>query len=104
MHLEQLAGALQKFGFTKPQAKIYLSGLILKHALMMPLARTAGVRRSTAYYLMKELLRRGFFTSKKIGKRNYYVAASPKKLLEMTKEREKLVRRLQYELGKLSKI
>ncbi len=103
MHLEKLTRELQKFGFTKAQAKLYLSGLILKHALMQPLARTAGVKRTTAIYLMEELLRRGFFTKKKIGKRTYYLPSSPKKLLEVTKERERLIMKLMPVLLKVIK-
>lgn len=94
MHLRKLLEQLQSFGFTKTQARLYLSGLMLRHTLMTQLARTANVRRTTAYYLMKELMRRGFFTTKRIGKRIYYIAAPPKRLLEMTKEREGLVKRL----------
>lgn len=94
---------LEQFGFTASQARLYLAGLKLgRRALMARLAKLSGVRRTTAYYLMEELLRRGFFTKKKLGKRNYYITASPKRLLEMTRERERLVRRLMPELKNLA--
>lgn len=85
---------LIKFGFTPAQAKLYYAGLKLGPELMARLAKFAGVRRTTAYYLIDELIRRRFFTVKKIGKRTYYTAASTRQLLRMTKSREHLVRQL----------
>lgn len=85
---------LIKFGFTPAQAKLYYAGLKLGPELMARLAKFAGVRRTTAYYLMNELIRRRFFVARRIGKRIYYTAASPRQLLKMTKSRERLVRKL----------
>ncbi|PIR92604.1 hypothetical protein COU01_00850 [Candidatus Falkowbacteria bacterium CG10_big_fil_rev_8_21_14_0_10_44_15] len=87
----QILQKLEKFGFTPPQARLYLCGLQLGPVLMKPLAQTAQVSRSTAYYLMAELERRNFFTSRKVGKRVYYQAALPAKLLAMTQDRERLI-------------
>lgn len=101
MHQQKILKDLVKFGFTLPQARLYLAGLMWGHGLMAQLARTAGVRRSTAYYLMQELLRRGFFQRKKIGKRHYYFAATPKRLLAMTRERERLVKKIIPHLTKV---
>ncbi len=94
MHRDQILKELTKFNFTEPLARLYLAGLELGPALMAPLARKAGVKRTSAYYLMEELLRRTFFTTKQTGRRTYYVAASPQQLLEMTLERERRVRKL----------
>lgn len=85
---------LRQFGFTPNQAQLYLAGIILGPALMAVLSKEAGIPRSTAYYLMPELKRRGFFSSRVIGRRTYYAAASGKRLLLMTKRRELLIRRL----------
>ncbi len=82
------------FGFTKAMAKLYLAGLEYGPLLMAHLAMRANVKRTTAYYVMAELLRRGFFSKKKLGKRTGYVAASPEHVLEMTLERERQVRKL----------
>ena len=89
---------LYKFGFTAPQARLYLAGLRLGKALMKHLAQEAKVSRSTAYYLMSELERRKFFAHKKIGKRIYYSAVSPQELLNMALRREQLVRTIMSDL------
>ncbi|MBI4426834.1 MAG: hypothetical protein HY567_04630 [Candidatus Kerfeldbacteria bacterium] len=85
---------LRQFGFTPAQARLYLAGVMLGPALMAVLSKEAGLPRSTAYYLMSELKRRGFFTSRMIGRRTYYAAASGQRLLLMTKRRELLIRRM----------
>ncbi|MBI2355910.1 MAG: hypothetical protein HYV13_01725 [Candidatus Doudnabacteria bacterium] len=85
---------LIRFGFTVAQAKIYYTGLKSGPELMARLAKRAGVRRTTAYYLMEELIRRRFFSSRKVGKRTYYIASSLQTLLKMTKDRERLVKKL----------
>ena len=91
---KKIVTQLIKFGFTAAQAKLYLAGLKLGPELMARLSHHSRVRRTTAYYMMEELQRRGFFGKIKIGKRYYYVAASLRQLLKMTKRREKLVRKL----------
>ena len=97
----QLIKYLTQFGFTRAQAKVYVAGLELAQTLMAPLARRAGVKRTTVYYLMNELLRRGFFAKRKIGKRNYYFAASPRRMLEMVHERRHLVLKILPALEKV---
>lgn len=94
MSNKKILKQLHFFGFTSSQAKIYLAGLRLGKVLMAPLAKTAQVKRSSVYYIMEELKRRKFFSSKKIGKRTYYIAASPEKLLKMALERENLIKKI----------
>lgn len=103
MNHKKLLQELEQFGFTEPQAKLYLAGLSAEELLMQPLAKKAGIKRTTAYYVMEELLRRGFFSIKKIGKRHYYVAATPKRLVEMIEQREKLIKKISPFLQKLLK-
>ena len=91
------------FGFSPIMASLFITGLELGPTLMMPLAKKAEVKRSTAYYIMEELLRRGFFTTKKIGRRTAYIAVSPEQLLKMTTEREQRLKKLIPLLTQISK-
>ena len=61
---------------------------------MAKLARAAKIPRSSAYYVMDELLRRRFFATKKMGGRIYYLAASNHQLINMVRQREQLVKKL----------
>lgn len=84
---------LRQFGFTEPQARLFYFGFTHGPSLMSHLAQKAKIPRATAYYSMEELLRRGFFTTKRQGKRKLYVAASNRRLLQMVRERENLVKK-----------
>ena len=92
MKKSEVVAKLTDFGLTKFQARLYVAGLSLGPTLMAILAREANVRRTTSHYLMDELQRRKFFSTRKIGRRKYYIAATPEQLIEMTKNREQLVR------------
>ncbi|MFA4834421.1 MAG: helix-turn-helix domain-containing protein [Patescibacteria group bacterium] len=92
---------IKQFGFTESQAKLFYAGFANGPSLMSHLAEKAIIPRGTAYYLMSELQRRGFFTAKKHGKRTVYVAASGKRLLQMAQEREKLIKKLIYQTKNL---
>jgi len=94
MNDKKIVTKLIFFGFTVPQAKLYYAGLKSGPELMARLAKIAGLRRTTAYYMMTELIRRRFFEKRKVGKRIYYKAASLEQLLKMSQEREELVRKL----------
>lgn len=104
MKNSELLTALGDFGFTDQQAKLYVAGLSLGETLMARLAREAKVKRSSAYYAISELERRGFFSIKKVGKRTYYRAASPQQLITMTTKRLETVKKLFPQLKKLQKI
>lgn len=94
MNDRKIVTQLIKFGFTTSQAKLYYAGLRSGPELMARLARQAGVRRTTAYYMMEELIRRRYFSTRKVGKRKVYVAASLNDLLQMTESREQLIKKL----------
>ena len=100
MNQKELLKNLEKFGFLPQQAKLYLAGIALGPSLMMPLAKKAGVKRTTTIYSMKELLRRGFFKKIKIGKRIGYLASGPEHLIKITEERKRLIIKLKPFLRK----
>lgn len=103
MEHEKLLNHLEKIAFTRQQAKLYLAGVELGASLMQPLAKRAGIKRTTAIYCMTELLRRGFFTTVHLGKRTGYKASSATELLKTTKERESLIKTILPSLNILAK-
>ena len=94
MTKQQLIKYLTNFGFTTSQAKLYVAGLTLKKTLMAELARTANIHRTTAYYLMEELQRRGFFRTQPVRRRTYYIAISPQQFLLMVKKRDQIAQKI----------
>jgi sugar-specific transcriptional regulator TrmB len=100
MNRKELLKNLEEFGFLPHQAQLYLAGITLSSSLMMPLAKKAGVKRTTAIYSMAELLRRGFFKKIKIGKRVGYLPTSPNELIKITEKRKQLILKLLPYLNK----
>lgn len=100
---DSLTKELIKFGFNKLQAKLYLSGLRKGPSLMAELAREAGIKRTTVYYLMEEMIRRGYFSEKKSGRRTHYVAVAPKQLQRMVEQRQRLITKILPSLNSINK-
>lgn len=101
MNQKELLKNLRTFGFLPQQAKLYLAGIQFGPSLMMPLAKRADIKRTTAIYSMIKLLRRGFFRKTKIGKRIGYLASGPEHLIDITEKRKKLILKLRPYLKKL---
>ena len=94
MRAKELVERLTVLGFTASSARLYLAGLKTGPSLIAPLAREAGISRKSAYPLLEELGRRGFFLQKQVGKRTHYQAVSAKQLLKIVLNQEQLVREL----------
>ena len=68
------------FNLSSYEAKIYLAALNFESASLSDLAKTANLPRTAAYQPMQNLVKQGFLSITKIGKRKYYQALSPKDL------------------------
>lgn len=77
----------QNLGLTQDQAQVYIAGLELPQATIQDLARLSGVKRTTIYSFIDELIDNGFIVRKKKNKRFLYSSVQPKLLLEMEKAR-----------------
>lgn len=73
---------LTHLGLTKDQASIYQALLALGEATVQSLAEHAGVKRSSAYYMLLELQKRGMVYETKHRKRTYYIPAKSDEVLK----------------------
>lgn len=94
-NLEQI---LKEVGLTNNQAKIYLAGLELGPTTVLSLARKSGVKRTTIYTMIEELIHRGFFTTLPKEKKRLYIATDPESLSEMMHQREETLEKHLAEL------
>ncbi|MDR2541028.1 MAG: hypothetical protein LBD11_04540 [Candidatus Peribacteria bacterium] len=76
-----LTQLLQYYDFTEREAKVYLAGLSLGSAPGSTIARHAGEKRVTVYAILKELLKRGIFTSIVRDDVTYFAPISPEQLV-----------------------
>lgn len=84
------ADILHAIGITKNPAEIYLSALSLGTASVQQLAEKTGLKRSTAYTYIENLLKDGLLEKVPIGKRTYFRASHPH-ILEARAEHAALV-------------
>ena len=93
--------ALRHFNLSQKQARIYLAAIEVGAASVQTITKKAGVQRTHFYDLIGDLLRYGLVQQIRRGKRRYFVAAEPEKLLEIQEERLKELRSVLLELKSL---
>ena len=74
---------LQQLGFSKNGAKVYLATLEVGLASAQDIARAAGVRRTTTYSVLAELVDRGVIGQSKVHGKLRFLAQPPEKLLAL---------------------
>ena len=84
----------QKLGLNEKQGKIYLAILELGGCSMTEVARKAKLKRPTCYLLVDELIILGLLTQTSKGKRKYYSAVHPRRLMEIAKNREREIEQI----------
>lgn len=96
---------LRSLGFTDSEAKIYLLSLESGASAVQDLAKKARVSRVTTYAVIESLMKDGLMSTVQKGKKNYYVAESPERLLSFVSSRlktmEATMREIESSLGDL---
>lgn len=85
--MADLVEIVKNLGLSTKSAKIYLSALELGEASVQQLAQASGLKRTTLYYILDELLESGVLVCTKTGKKIYYTPEQPATLLKNTKEK-----------------
>ncbi len=75
-----LESYLQEMGLTDKEAAIYLALLQMGTISVMDLAKQANINRSTSYFILESLGKKGLASEVIIGKKTYYQAAPPERL------------------------
>jgi HTH-type transcriptional regulator, sugar sensing transcriptional regulator len=79
---------LEDIGFSTEEAGLYIAGLSLGASSISDLAKKADVKRPTAYNSINSLLAKGLLSKVPYGKRIFYMAESPQKLMSMLHSRQ----------------
>ncbi|NQT49529.1 hypothetical protein HQ571_02420 [Candidatus Kuenenbacteria bacterium] len=85
----ELSSILKSIGFDSKQSAVYLACLQLGEDSVFNIAKLANVKRPTTYVILNSLAERGLISLRKTNKATLYSAASPKKLLDQIKQRQK---------------
>ncbi len=92
---------LQKIGLNDKQAKVYLAGLQLGPASIQQLSKASGIKRSTVYEVMDDLIDQNMFTVSQKGKRKVFTVQEPDNLLLYLKQKEKVLEQIMPDLEAL---
>ena len=95
---------LQFLGLNEKEAKIYLASLELGLTTIQNIAKKAGVKRSTVYEIMEDLIEQNLITVVPKGKKRYFLAAEPGKLAELIAKKQEALEQMMPELEALSKV
>ncbi|HLC90160.1 MAG TPA: helix-turn-helix domain-containing protein [Candidatus Nanoarchaeia archaeon] len=94
--------ALRKYGLSEKEIGLYLACLKTGSTTANRLSELTNIRRSTVYEVIDSLKHKGLISSFIKNKRFYFSAAKPSILLDLLKDKEKLIRNILPELNQLS--
>lgn len=81
-NMNEYAHLLTQFGLSDKESAIYVALLELGHADVSSIAQKAGVKRPTAYFVIDDLLRKGFISTA-AGAVKQFAAENPEKILAL---------------------
>ncbi len=90
--------ALEQYGFTQNQTKIYLFLLETVESTVFTIAKETNVPRTTAYATLEQMKSKGIVSSFKKGSTLYFTPASPSKLIQLLKQRQEVLQEILPEL------
>jgi len=76
---------LQQLGLSDKEAKVYLAVLELGPATVIQIVSKASINRPTAYVQIQKLMALGLMSSHERGKKTYFAAEPPERLLELVR-------------------
>jgi len=100
---------LQQLGLNEKEAKVYLASLELGQSTVQEIAKKAGINRPTTYFVIDGLMKRGLMSSFHKGKKQYFVAADPDRLVDVLEkektdieEKKKILQKMMPQLQSLN--
>ena len=91
---------LQEIGLTSVEIEVYLAIIDLGSCLAGEITRKTSIHRRTVYDAIERLIQKGLISYIKTNNRKYFEAYNPKKLLEIIREKEELLKNTIPELEK----
>lgn len=101
---ENIINQIKEFGLETKQAEIYLAVLSLGRATVSDIAKKSRIKRTTIYQYLDDLVQKTFLLKSSKGKRIFYLAEEPKKLLNILENRKNKIISILPELQKIYSI
>jgi sugar-specific transcriptional regulator TrmB len=97
MHQDEL----QQIGLSEKEAKVYLATLTLGKATAQEIAKKCDLKRPTTYFTIDVLMKKGLMSSVYEGKKQFFMAENPDRLVDVFEARQAEIRRQGEKLKKL---
>lgn len=88
-------------GLSEKQAKIYIACVELGSTSVPEIARRAGIKRTTAYGVLDELVSMGLVNQSFKKKKKLFVAQEPQQIISLLKDRQRKIEEILPELSSL---
>ena len=95
--------ALEKFGLSEKEAKIYVACLELGEATAYDIALKTHLPRTLMYDLLKRLMERGIASFAIKNKKKYFSVVDPEELIQLLKEKEEILNANLKDLKKIQR-
>ncbi len=95
---------LKQIGIEEKHAKIYLACLELGKTSIIEVARKTGIKRTTVYENIDEMIHAGYIKTTSQGKRKMFVALDPQELKKLFKKREEILEQLMPQLMSINNV
>jgi len=96
-----LEEALEKYGLSDKEAKIYLACLELGSATALEIAKKSKITRSTVYSVLDSLMAKTLITEFEQKKIKHYKAEDPQKIINLAKDKHDVIKSVFPELKNL---
>lgn len=79
---------LEELGLSESEAKVYLALIETGSTLAGPIIKKTGLHRGTTYQILQRLKEKGLVSSVIKGKKQYFEAVNPERLMDVLKEKQ----------------
>ena len=101
---DMLEQVLEQAGMSKKQAKIYLAALALGETTIKEIAQKSGIRRTTIYDVIQEMVDAGYIKLTSHGARRKFLAATPSEVQFIIKRRVSAIQGVLEDLIQISNV
>lgn len=86
----EIRQTLQQFGLNGKKADVYLAALELGSSSVIEISKKAGIKRTTCYDIMLDLINDGLISETSKGKKRLFIGEDPEKIQRNLKNKERL--------------
>jgi len=98
--MDELKKELEHLGFTEKESRVYLAALEMGPSPVQDISHKAKVNRATTYVMIESLSGRGLMSTFQKGKKRFYAAESPDRLMSIIQNQQKELSEKESELMK----